>query len=75
MRLVVHDYEDGDRYAYVTTNDGDFVRDVSGRRKPGARIKAEIEVAFDDNDEGRAAAEGSLRDALGWVATEAAPGA
>ncbi|MBI4820361.1 MAG: hypothetical protein HY791_29110 [Deltaproteobacteria bacterium] len=56
MRIVIHTYVDGTRYAFETTLEGVPVRDVEGIRKPGTRIRAAIEVECEDNDEGRKAA-------------------
>lgn len=56
MRLVIHDYEDGTKYVFETDLNGGFVRTVEGTRKPGARLRAEMEIAFDGDEAGRAAA-------------------
>jgi len=56
MRIVIHHYVDGTRYAFQTTLDGKYQKDLDGTRKPGTRIRAAVEVECDDNDDGRKAA-------------------
>lgn len=54
MRLIIHDYEDGSRHIYETTDDGkDVLQHVEGQANYGKRIRAFIELACDNNEEGR----------------------
>jgi hypothetical protein len=53
MRIVINQYADGDKFVVETSNDGSVVlRELAGKRKPGARISAYVEVACDDNSKG-----------------------
>lgn len=67
MRIIIHEYANGERYAYSTTNDGEFLADLEGTRRVGARIKAAVELSCDDNDDGKQAVERALQDAASWV--------
>jgi hypothetical protein len=53
MRIVINQYADGDKFVVETSNDGSVVlRELAGKRKPGARISAYVEIACDDNGKG-----------------------
>jgi hypothetical protein len=53
MRIVVHEYVNGDRCAYETSNDGGvYLRDLDGKRQVGAGISAFVETACEDNERG-----------------------
>jgi hypothetical protein len=53
MRIVMNQYAEGDKFAVETATDGSVVvRDLLGRRRPGARISAYTEVACDDTEKG-----------------------
>lgn len=71
MRIVIHHYVDGSRYAFETTLDGVHVRDIEGARKPGTRIRDAIEVEREDNEAGREAALLDLDLARAWLNQEA----
>ncbi len=53
MRIVVNKYADGETFAVETANDGSVILgDLLGKRRPGARISAYVEVACDDTPQG-----------------------
>jgi hypothetical protein len=68
MRIVMNQYADGDKFAVETASDGSVVlRDLTGQRRPGARISAYAEVACDDNEKGLQRLEESLEYLLAEV--------
>jgi hypothetical protein len=68
MRIVMNQYADGDKFAVETASDGStVVGDLTGQRKPGARISAYAEVACDDNETGLKRLEESLEYLLSEV--------
>jgi hypothetical protein len=67
MRIVVHEYADGGRTAYETSDDGgDYLGDLDGQRQVGKRICAFVEGACDSNEKGME----RLLDALAWLTEE-----
>ncbi len=68
MRIVVNQYDDGDKFAVETATDGSVTKQpLLGHRNVGARIVAYAEVAFDDNDKGLERLEDSLEFLLAEV--------
>jgi hypothetical protein len=53
MRIVIHEYAKGGRSVYETTEHGEMVKEIEGRRKPGQRIRTVVEVMCDDNPAGK----------------------
>lgn len=67
MRIVMHQYAEGDKFAVETATDGSVaLRDLLGQRRPGARISAYAEVACDDTEKGLE----RLQESLEFLAAE-----
>jgi hypothetical protein len=67
MRIAIHEYAEGGRTAYETSNDGAvFIGELEGSRKTGKRICAFIDAGCDDNDEGF----DRLLKAMAWLTKE-----
>jgi DNA-binding PadR family transcriptional regulator len=68
MRFVVKTYADGGKAAYETTDDGsEVVQELLGPRgQPGTRIRAFVEMACDETEQGV----DSLLESLHWLEEE-----
>jgi hypothetical protein len=67
MRLVINEYAKGGRYVYEISNDGGTIlREWLGDRKVGERLRAYIELGYDDDEESL----DRLLNALEWVTEE-----
>jgi hypothetical protein len=67
MRVVLHEYADGGRYVYETTDDGsELVSEWLGPRKVGQRVSAYAEVGYQENGSGLE----RLLQAMDWLAAE-----
>jgi hypothetical protein len=53
MHIVIYEYPDGSRYVFETDEYGNHLKDLEGRRLPGSRIRAVLDMLCDDNEEGR----------------------
>ena len=68
MRIVLNHYDDGKMFATETATDGSVVlRDLTGPRRPSARISTYVEITCDDNDKGLARLEEGLEYLLAEV--------
>ena len=78
MRVVLHQYANGDLFVYETSDDGsEVVGEIEGEREVNERIRAFVEAGSDINDDGlRALAQGleRVRDAIQQRLAQEAPG-
>jgi len=67
MRIVINQYEDGDKFAVETATDGSVsLHDLLGQRKVGARISSYTEVVCADTPRGLE----RLQESLEWLLEE-----
>jgi hypothetical protein len=67
MRVVVHEYANGQRFAYETTDDGgEYRATLDGKRLVGERICTFIETTCDGTETGY----DRLLGALAWLTDE-----
>ncbi len=66
MRIMLHEYANGGRHAFETSDDGDYVGEWTGPRQVGERICAFIELACATTPEGI----DRLIEAMDWLTQE-----